>query len=140
MTGSAAHAWPCRPASTLARDLRGQVLQDLAHSPTGPARRPARYLEDARGLLERLIVELQPLPSAQNREERDLGQDLRHCAVLGRLLQAADNAVEGAEPSRAAWDASRRFLLAAEATIGDLLTDVLEANHPHLRIIDGGRR
>lgn len=140
MTASTAPAWSCTPSTlTIARHLHAQLQRDLAHSPIGPARAPEGYLEHSRALLAQLDEQLR-LESGHDREDRKLGQNLRHCAIVSRLLAAAADAVEAAVPSRAAWDAARRFLAAAQCTISDLIEDMPGPAPRRLRAIAGGRR
>ena len=140
MNASAAPAWSGPPSPlTIARQLHAQLQRDLSHSPIGPARAPEGYLDQSRALLAHLAEQLR-LETGPDREDRKLGQNLRHCAIVSRLLAAAADTVEAAVPSRTAWDAARRFLVAAQCTISDLIEGMPGPGPRRLRVIDGGRR
>ena len=125
----------------LAHQLHHQLQHDLAHSPFGPAPPPVGYLDASRTLLAQLehCVASAGEGADRYREVRDQGQDRRHCAVTRRLLDAAASALDAPTPSRAAWEAARRFLTAAQATVADLLGEAQPPPNARLRVIRGGR-
>ena len=125
----------------LAHQLHHQLQHDLAHSPVGPASPPVGYLDASRTLLAQLEHSVASAGEGADRyrEVRDQGQDRRHCAVTRRLLDAAASALDAPTPSRAAWEAARRFLTAAQATVADLLGEAQPPPNARLHVIRGGR-
>ena len=136
MNASAAPAWSGPPSPlTIALQLHAQLQRDLSHSPIGAAATGRGHTTGLDHLAEQLRLETGP-----DREDRKLGQNLRHCAIVSRLLAAAADTVEAAVPSRTAWDAARRFLVAAQCTISDLIEGMPGPGPRRLRVIPGGRR
>ncbi len=142
MTGAAAEATP--PVELAARALavqrRDQLAEDLAICANCPAATPGGYLSRPLAVVEQLaLTRCQPGWFEENREDREHEQNRRYYAVVSQLLRAATDAVQGPLPARAAWEATRRFLVAAVATLDDLLDDEPQPMGLHLRLILGGR-
>jgi hypothetical protein len=142
MTGAAAEATP--PVELAARALavqrRDQLAEDLAICANCPAAAPGGYLSRSLAVVEQLaLTRCQPGWFEGDREDREHEQNRRDCAIVSQLLRAATDAVQGPLPSRAAWEATRRFLVAAVATLDDLLDGEPQPTGPHLRLILGGR-
>ena len=141
MTGAAAHATTptAEVAAALAAQLREQLGEDLAVCTGRPATAPAGYLNGSLVLAEQLTATRYPPRRCENREDREHEQNRRYYAVVSQLLRAAADTVQGARPSRAAWEAAERFLGAAGATLDELLGDQRQPAGPRLRLITGGR-
>ena len=141
MTGAAAEATPpVEPAGGLAVQRRDQLAEDLAICANCPAATPGGYLSRSLGVVEQLaLTRCRPGWFEENREAREHEQNLRDYAVVSQLLRAATDAVQGPLPARAAWEATRRSLVAAVATLDDLLDDEPQPMGLHLRLILGGR-
>lgn len=142
MTGAATEATP--PVEVAARapavQLRDQLAEDLAICANRPAAAPGGYLSRSLAVVAQLaLTRCQPGWFEENREDREHDQNRRYYAVVSQLLRAATDAVQGPLPSRAAWEATRRFLVAAVATLDDLLDDEPQPIGLHLRLILGGR-
>ncbi len=141
MTGAAARATTptAEFAAALAAQLRGQIGEDLTVCAGRPATTPGGYLNGCLVLVEQLAATRCMARPCENREDREHEQNRRYHAVVGQLLRAAADTVHGARPSRAAWEAAERFLIAAGATLDELLEDQCQPVGPHLRLINGGR-
>ncbi len=125
MTGAAAHATipTAELAAALAAQLRGQIGEDLAVCTGRPATAPRGYLNGSLVLAEQLTDTRRLASRCENREDREHEQNRRYHAVVSQLLRAAADTVHGARPSRAACEAAERFLVAAGATLDELLED-----------------
>ena len=139
MTAVAAAIAPATPVRVLAAQLRHQLAEDFARSPTGPSAAPTDYLGRCLELVDALTLSLCDLACEENWVDGELGQNRRQCAVVDRLLRAAADAVHDPVPSRAAWETARRFLTAADATLGDLLGDCPVPTSARLHLVAGGR-
>ena len=141
MTGAAAHATTptAEFAAALPEQLRGQLGEDLAVCTARPATAPGGYLNGSIVLAEQLTATRFLPRRCENREDREHEQNRRYYAVVSQLLRAAADTVQGAHPSHAAWEAAERFLVAAGATLDELLEDQRQPAGPHLRLITGGR-
>lgn len=142
MTGAAAEATP--PVELAARALavqrRDQLTEDLAICANRPAAAARGDLSRSLAVVQqRALTRCSPGWSEEDREDREHEQNLRSYAVVSQLLRAATDAVQGPLPARAAWEATRRFLVAAVATLDDLLDDEPQPMGLHLRLILGGR-
>lgn len=119
---------------------RDQLAEDLAICANCPAAAPGGDLSRSLAVVAQLaLTRCRPGWFEEYREDREHEQNLRYYAVVNQLLRAATDAVQGPLPSRAAWEATRRFLVAAVATLDDLLGDEPQPIGLHLRLMLGGR-
>ena len=107
MTGAAAQATaPTAEFAAALAQLRGQIGEDLAVCTGRPAIAPGGYLNGSLVLAEQLTATRCLPRRSENREDREHEQNRRYYAVVSQLLRAAADTVQGARPSRAAWEAA----------------------------------
>jgi len=141
MTGAAAEATP--PVELAARALavqrRDQLAEDLAICANRPAAAPGGHLSRSLAVVGQLaLTRCRPGWFEENREDRKHEQNRRDYAVVGQLLRSATDAVQGPLPSRAPWEPTRQFLVAAVATLHDRIDDEPQPTGPQLRLMLGG--